>query len=332
TVQKGDTLVVGTGDEAVTTRVKALLEPEPLTEMRGERNFQEIDEVSAAAGVKISAPDLDDVIAGSPVRSVSAGHVDEAVESVEDTMASFTIQTQDGGVVVRADSLASLEALTDVLHEQDIPVRKAAVGKVNKADVVEAENGETAERAILAFNTGITDAAEDALAGTDIEYVESDVIYRIVEEYEEWQAELERKQREAVLDEIARPAKIRIMPDHVFRQSDPAVVGVEIRDGVLNTGCTLMNGDGETLGRVKAIQDEGESIDQARNGEEVAVSITNVTVGRQVTEGEELYVDIPARDYKIIQRMEDMFGQNELQVLDEIVDIKDAIDPRWKIG
>ncbi len=331
-VRKRDRLVVGGTNGAITTDIKALLEPEELTEMRSEEDFRRIDEVTAASGVKISAPELDDVMAGAPLRAVSEERVEEAVEEVEEELASFKIQTSEEGVVARADSLGSLEALTDVLHENDIPVRKASVGKVKKADVVEAENSGSEYRAVVAFNTGITDAAREYLDGTDIQYFESDVIYRLVEEYEEWIEQLKRKRREAVMEEITRPAKIRLMPDHVFRQSNPAVVGVEIMQGVLNSGSKLMDESGESRGRVKAIQDEGESIDQAVKGEEVAVSITDVTVGRQVEEGQQLYTDVPGKDYQVIREMEDEFSQDELQVLEEIVEIKDRVNPRWKLG
>ncbi|MFB6166757.1 MAG: translation initiation factor IF-2 [Candidatus Nanohaloarchaea archaeon] len=333
TVSEDDTLVVGTSEGALETDIKALLHPEPLTEMRTGQEFESIESVSAASGIKISAPGLEDVVAGAPFRTVKDEEsVREAVEEVEKELASFRIQTGDSGVVVRADSLGSLEALTDILDENDIEVRKASVGKVKKQDVVEAENEETENRAIMAFNTSITGEAEEYLGGTDIRYFESDVIYQLVEEYEDWVEELRERQRQAVLDEITRPARIRILPDHTFRQSNPAVVGVEVEEGVLNSGSKLMNDEGETLGRVKSIQEEGESIGQAVKGDEVAVSITNVTVGRQVEEGQKLYTDIPSKDYRIIKRMEDEFSSGELKVLEKIVEIKDKVDPRWKIG
>ncbi|MDY6773789.1 MAG: translation initiation factor IF-2, partial [Candidatus Nanohaloarchaea archaeon] len=331
TVRSDDQLIVGGSEGAVVTEVKALLQPEALAGMRKGQDFERIDEVSAAAGVKISAPELEDVVSGAPFRTVRSGEAEEAVEEVEEELASFRIQTSDSGVVVRADSLGSLEAITDSLAENDIPVRRATVGKVKKQDVVEAENAEAENRAVLAFSTGITEEAREYLEGTDIEYFESDVIYQLVEDYEEWVRELKQKRRESVLDEITRPAKIRILPDHTFRQSNPAVVGIEVREGVLNSGSRLMDENGETLGKVKSIQEEGESIGQAVKGEEVAVSVTDVTVGRQIEEGDELYTDVPGKDYRIIQEMEDEFSSGELRLLDEIVEIKDQVDPRWKL-
>ncbi len=333
TIRTDDILVVGGSDGVITTTIKALLEPEPLTEMRAEKEFRQIDEVHAAAGVKIAAPDLDDVVAGAPLRAVrDEADLDEAVQEVEDEMASFQIQTGDAGIIVRADSLGSLEAITDILAEHDIPVRKAAVGKVKKQDVVEAENEDGTDRAILAFTTSATGTAQQRIDDADIAYFESDIVYQLVEEYEEWVAEVERSQREVVLENITRPAKFRLLPEHTFRSSGPAVVGVEILDGVLNAGSSVMTPDGDVVGRVKAIQDEGESIDSASKGMEVAVSITNATVGRQIAEGDTLYTNPSGTDYQVIREMEDAFSAGELQVLEEIVEIKDRDDPRWKLG
>ncbi|MCJ7478998.1 MAG: translation initiation factor IF-2 [Candidatus Nanohaloarchaeota archaeon QJJ-7] len=331
TVRTGENLVVGGQNGAIVTEVKALLEPEPLEEMRKGQDFESIDEISAAAGVKVSAPELENVVAGAPFRTVKDDELEEAKEEVEEELASFRMQTSDSGVVVRADSLGSLEAITDSLAENDIPVRRAAVGKVKKQDIVEAENAEGENRAVISFSTQITEDAEEYLAGTDIEYFESDVIYQLVDDYEEWIEELKETRREAVLEKITRPAKIRVLPDHVFRQSNPAVFGIEMREGVLNSGSRLMNEDGETLGKVKAIQEEGESIGQAVKGDQVAVSVTDVTVGRQVEEGDELYTDVTGKDFRIIQEMEEEFSTGELRLLEDIVDIKDKVDPRWKI-
>ncbi len=332
-LREDDTLVVGGRDGPVTTSIKALLEPRPLQEIRDEDAFDPIDAVSAAAGVKVAAPELDRVVAGAPVRAVPAGgDVAAAEEAVTAELEAFEMDTADEGIVVKADSLGSLEAVMDALAEADIPVRAAAVGKVNKRDVVEAGNQEPEHRSILAFNTAATDAARKALEGEDVQYIESDIIYELVEAYQEREESLAEAQREQVLANMTRPAKIRLLPDHVFRSSGPAVVGVEIVDGVLNSGSRLLTGDGDAVGRVKSIQDEGDSMDSASKGQEVAVSITSVTVGRQIEAGDVLYTNLSGQDYKIIKRMEDAFTAGELQVLETIVDIKDSQDPRWKLG
>ncbi|MCK4717191.1 MAG: translation initiation factor IF-2, partial [Thermoplasmata archaeon] len=62
TLRKGDGLVIATPKGPVETRVRGIMRPSPLDEIRDPRErFTPVDEVSAAAGVKILAPDLDGV-------------------------------------------------------------------------------------------------------------------------------------------------------------------------------------------------------------------------------------------------------------------------------
>ena len=56
TIRSNDTIVVGGLDEPIVTDVRALLQPRPLAEIRTEKQFEQVDEVAAAAGVKIAAP------------------------------------------------------------------------------------------------------------------------------------------------------------------------------------------------------------------------------------------------------------------------------------
>jgi translation initiation factor 5B len=63
TISQGDTIVVGTDKEPVVTKIKALLKPKPLDEIRDPRErFDSVKSVSAAAGVKISGQNLDGVL------------------------------------------------------------------------------------------------------------------------------------------------------------------------------------------------------------------------------------------------------------------------------
>jgi len=67
-IRKGDVIVVGGIEKPIVTRVRALLMPRPLEEMRvTESAFINVDEVVAAAGVRISAPELEGAIAGAPL-------------------------------------------------------------------------------------------------------------------------------------------------------------------------------------------------------------------------------------------------------------------------
>ena len=331
-IRKEDTLVYGTPEGVKETDIRALLEPRPLTEIREDKHYSEVEEVKPAAGLKISAKDLEGIISGAPVRAASEENLEEAREEVESELQSTEYNTQAHGVVVKADSLGSLEALMRELEKEEIPVQKAEVGAVNKNDVVKASDEEPVNQAVFAFNVDVTEQGKELLEQKDIQLFHSQVIYEIIEGYQTWKEELERKQREEKLDDTIRPAKIRLMPDHVFRSSNPAVIGTEVVDGVIKPGASLMTPEGETVGKVKSLQEQNESIDEATKGMEIATSIANATVGRGIEEGDVLLTDISSEDYSNLKELEDLLSEGEKQLLEKIVELKDENNPHWKLG
>ncbi|MCJ7450566.1 MAG: translation initiation factor IF-2 [Candidatus Nanohaloarchaeota archaeon QJJ-9] len=334
TIEKEDKLIIQEKDGIVETEIKALLRSKPLKEIRREKKFEEIEEATPASGVKIAAKELEKVIAGATVRAAgNEEEVEEGRKDIEEKMQEFKIETQKEGVVVKADSLGSLEAVYKHFKEAEIPISKAEVGKITKQDFLELEGFEDEHKAVFGFNTGITEDADDVGGEKEeIKVFQSDIIYELVDRYEEWREEIERRKREEKLKDISRPGKFRILPEHVFRSSNPVVVGVEVVEGALSPGSKYMTKEGEELGRIKSIQDEGESIDIARKGDEVAVSLTGVQMGRQIEKGQTLLTDIAGEDYRIIKKMEEYISQDELNALEKIVEIKDQKNPRWKLS
>lgn len=329
-MKKKDKLVYGTADGAKVTEIRALLEPKPLQEIRVDKQYDEVDEVHPASGVKISGKDLEGVISGAPVRTASEEELEEAKREVEEELELGQFETQNQGIVVKADSLGSLEAVMREIEDLEINVQKAEVGPIKKSDVVEVQNEAPEERAIIAFNTGMTEQGERAAKEQDIQIFQSDVVYEIIEDYQAWKEDLQRKKRQKALTAVSRPAKIEVLPEHVFRSSNPAVVGVKILDGVLNGG-GVMDEEGVSIGNVKSIQEQNEKVEKAEKGAQVAVSISNATVGRDFEEGDVLYVNISGKEYRQLQELKDLLSAGEKDMLDEIVEIKDSKDPHWKL-
>lgn len=329
-MKKKNNLVYGTADGAKVTEIRALLEPRPLQEIRLDKQYDEVDEVHPASGVKISGKDLEDVISGAPVRTASDEELEKARKEVEEELELGQFETQNQGIVVKADSLGSLEAVMREVKDLDINVQKAEVGPVKKSNIAEVQNENPEERAIIAFNTGTTEQGKKAARDRDIKIFQSEVVYEIIEDYQAWKEQLQRKKRQKALKAVSRPAKIEVLHDHVFRSSDPAVVGVKILDGVLNGG-GVMNKEGVSIGNVKSIQEQNEKVEKAEKGSQVAVSISNATVGRDFEEGDVLYVNISGKEYKQLKELSDLLTAGEKDILDETVDIKDSKDPHWKL-
>lgn len=328
TINQEDILAYGTSDGVKTTEIRALLKPRPLQEIRLDRRYQEIERSKPAAGIKIAGKELEGVLPGSPIRTGTDR--EELIEEVEEELELSDYETQRHGVTVKADSLGSLEALMREVNELDIPVQKAEVGLITKNDIVEASSEEEEFQAVLAFNTDITEEARQMASDKDVRVLGSDVIYEIIESYQDWREELEEKKLKEKLDSCARPAEIRTLQDHVFRSSNPVVIGMKVEQGKLTSG-SLMTEEGEKVGRIKSIQDEGESVDKAEKGERYAVSIANATLDRDFEAGDHLYVDITSDDYTVLKEMEEHLSEDEKQALQKIVKIKDSRDPHWKL-
>jgi translation initiation factor 5B len=321
-------------NDPIVTEVRALLQPRPLAEIRTEKRFEKVDEVGAAAGVKIAAPDLDDAMAGAPVRVVRGRPVEAVIEEVQAELAEIEVETVEEGVVVKADTLGSLEALADALEEAEVPIVRAEVGDIAPRDVAVASTaGEPLHEVILGFNIDVLPDAERRADEQGVRIFEDDVIYQLVEEYEEYVEEIERAQQEQVLDKIARPARFRVLEDHVFRQSNPAVVGVEVMSGTLKRNSRVVNwegGDPKRVGMLKSIQDEGEDIDALRAGNRAAVSIDGPTVGRQINEGDELWTELPEKHAKILeQELRDDIPSDEIEALSQYLEKHRKKDPFW---
>jgi translation initiation factor 5B len=299
-LHKTDTIVVGGREKPIVTKIRTILLPKPLDEMRDPRDkFTPVDTVTAAAGVKISAPEIEDVIAGAPIYAVGAGNnVEELVRIVDDEVERIRIVTDKIGVILKADTLGSLEALTSELENSGIPIKLADVGDVSRREVVEAaliKQTDPLQGVILTFNVKVLpDAAEEAKT-RGVPIFGSNIVYHLVEEYEEW-AEKERGAAlRKELSTLVLPGKILVLPTFIFRKSKPAVFGVRILAGRIRRGYPVVTADGEKIGMIMQIQDQGESIEEAVLGKEVAVSMKEPTIGRSFDEGDILHIAVPEK-------------------------------------
>ncbi|MHA1771462.1 MAG: translation initiation factor IF-2 [Candidatus Thorarchaeota archaeon] len=326
-LRKTDTVVVGGLEEVIVAKIRALLLPKPLDEIRDPREkFAHVDEVHAAAGVKIVSPDIHGAVAGAPVFGVeNLERLEEVKQKVQEEVGSIRIHRDSSGIVLKTDTLGSLEAVTQFLQERNVPVRVADVGPIVKRDVLEARAaGDTdpLNAVILGFNVKVSPGIEDLAAEYGVEIFLNEVIYRLYDDYNAWIIVKREQAKAESLAHIIRPGKIEIIPDYIFRQKDPAIVGVRVH-GVIRPKIALMNADGRRIGTIMQIQDRGVNIDEATENMEVAVSIRGPTIGRQVKTDETLYVDIPDKHiFALRKKFKEDLSQAELEILEEIVQIK----------
>lgn len=324
--------LINSSNEVVTTKIRSILRPLPLEEMRdSKKKFRKLDEVVAAAGIKIAAPNLDDVVSGSPLRVLS--DEEDVEEQLLKEIEDITINTEDEGLLVKADTLGSLEAVVKLLRELNIPIREADIGDVSRRDIINSEIALTeneAHGAIIAFNVDVHSNSLDDLNNSKVKLFKGDVIYQIIEDYQEWTEEIERAKKKAFYDAIVKPAKFVALPKLVFRQSKPAIIGIESISGTVKQGQILINKNGEYVGVIASMEDKGETLPSIPRGQRVAMAIKDAIVGKHFDEGDELYVDVSEKHYKFIEReFKDKLTEDEFETLYELVEIKRKNDPDW---
>jgi len=333
TLSVGDEIAIATQDNVVVTKVRSLLKPHPMKEILVEDRFERVKSVVAAAGIKVSAPALEGVIAGSPL-VVIRGNREEVEQRIKKEIQEIHVKLADEGIVIKADTIGALEALCKELEGKEITVMRAEVGPVSRRDLIDTETIKNPTfRVLLAFNTPILpDAAEmirDPLY-THVKVFEGQVIYHLIDQYIAWRDEQKRIADRQQFEHIMMPAKIRLLPDCVFRQSNPAVVGVRVLGGKLRSDVDLIKPDGKKVGHLKTMQMRQETIREADAGLELAISIEGATVGRQVNVGDDLLVDIPERHVKVLEReMLRTLNISTQEVLAEFTAIRRKADPFW---
>ncbi len=332
-MKKDDTIAIMTMNDVITTRIRSLLKPKPLEEIReAKRRFQKIDEVVAAAGIKIVAPNIENAVAGSPLR-VAKDNFEQVKEEILKEIEDIKIDTDELGIVVKADTLGSLEALVNLLRDMKIPIRTADIGDVSRRDVVDAsivKKEDPLYGVIVAFNVKVLPSAAEEIKASDIKLFSSNIIYQLIEDYHEWIQAAEEKKKKAWLEAIIKPAKIRIIPKLIFRNSKPAIVGIEVLSGTVKQDYGLIRKDGARVGKVEGMQDKGKNLKSASKGQKVAMSIKDAIFGKDFEEGDVLYVDIPENHYKILEsEFKGKLTEDEYETLNEIVDIKRKENSNW---
>jgi translation initiation factor 5B len=334
-LKQGDSIVIAKREGAIITKVKSILLPKPLDEMRDPRDkFKPVDQVISAAGLKITSPDLDGVLAGSPLYSIEKkGDADNLKQIVESEVKSAILNTDSNGVILRCDTIGSIEAIIDLLKRANVPVRIADIGHITRRDVIEASAVREKDRylgVVLGFNVKVLDDAQKESHERNIKIFNEKIIYNLVRNYTDW-VTYQREHEESVLfNEIPPICKFQFMRGYIFRRNDPAVFGAEILVGKLRQRVLVISEDGKKIGTVQQVQENGKAIEEAIKGMQVAVSIKGPVIGRQLNEDDILYTDLNSKQAKMLtERFGQRLNEEERQVFDRILTMKRKSDPAY---
>ena len=288
-IKEGDTIVVCGLNGPIVTKIRALLTPQPLREIRVKSSYVSHKKLRAASGIKIAANGLEHAVAGTQLFVVGEDDDIEAIkdEVMEDMQDIFSSVDKTGeGVCVQASTLGSLEALLEFLKSDDvqIPVASIAIGPVHKKDVMRAnimiERKAKKFGVILAFDVPVTKEAKELAEEMGVQIFSADIIYHLFDAFEAYLKKVKEEEQEAAKDKAVFPCVLRIMPEHIFNLKDPIIVGVEVLEGVARVGTVLcVPSRGKiTVGKIAGLEKEkGKPLQKVAAGDTVAMKLEATT-------------------------------------------------------
>ena len=311
--------------EPIISKIRILEEIKPLS-----NKFLPKDKIQASTGLRMQLIDKAKVIPGMPF-VIYKGNKKEIKKQFKEQI-SENIKIDKKGIIAKADSLGSLEALMIMLKQENIPVVKAGIGSINKSDIISAKaNLELNEvNAVIAgFNVEMDEEAKEIAGNTTI--LTDEVIYKLIEELVKFRQEKAKEIEKKRLLGLASLCKLEILNQYVFRNTKPAIFGVKIETGKLISGLKLINEKGEDVGKIKNIQSENKSVEKATEGMEVAVSIPGINFERQLKDKKFLYSNMGESQFRNFRKNKDLLSQKEIILLQEIAEIKRQEKADWGI-
>ncbi|MDP4039784.1 MAG: translation initiation factor IF-2 [Candidatus Pacearchaeota archaeon] len=328
-LKENDEIVIATfSGNPIITKIRSIEEIQPLT-----NKFKPVKQATAATGIRIHLTHKENLLSGMPFEKLSKtkNNLEEISEKFKKEI-SQTIKQDKEGIIIKADSLGSLEALITLLKQSNIQIVKAGIGPINKTDIISAKTNiktNPLNAIILGFNVEL----DEDLNLDNIKVITNPVVYKLIEDLDDFrtkkQAEIERER----LLGLAVICKLQILPQYVFRNSNPAIFGVKVLSGILKKNLQLIDESDENIARVKAIQHEKNSIDKASSGLEVAISLPGTNYERQITNKNisYLYSQISESQFKTFKKNRDLLSQEEIKTLSEIAEIKRKKKEDWGV-
>ncbi len=325
-LSKNDEIAVSNFEgEPIITRIRVLEEIEPLCP-----KFKPKQNVQASTGLRMQLVEKADIAPGMPFLAYKNNT--EEIRAIFKKEISENIKTDKTGIIAKADSLGSLEALLVLLRQANIPVLKAGIGSINKADVVSAKANfeiDELDAIIAGFNVETEEDAKEIKGNVKI--ITSEVVYELIDKLKEFREEKSREIEKRRLMTLAHLCKLSILHQYVFRNTNPAIFGVKIDGGKLVSGTNLIDETGEEIGKIKNIQSEKKSVQEATESMEVAVSISGTNFERQLKEKKFLYSDMGESSFRNFKKNKDLLSPNEMKALQELAEIKRRTKPEWGI-
>jgi translation initiation factor 5B len=328
TLSNSDQIAIGTfTGEPLLNNIRVLEEVLPVSS-----KFKAVEKVYAATGLRLQMKEeIKDILPGMPFQ-IYRNNKSEILKEFK-KLITDQLKVEETGIIIKADSLGSLEALLVLLKQENISVCKAGIGNIDKRDIINANtNFETnpLNAVVLGFNVKHEEDIKEVNT-KNVKILEEDVVYKLIEKLTEWRDAKRKEIEKEKMMSLSCVCKLKILPQFVFHNSNPAIFGVKIEAGKLKAETKLMNELGEEVSDVKKIQVDKESVQEASTGMEVAISLPGVNFERQLKDKESLYSDISSRQFVEFKKNKDLLTKEEIDVLQKIAQIHRAKEPTWGI-
>jgi translation initiation factor 5B len=311
--------------DPIITKIRILEEIKPVSD-----KFEVVEEARASTGIRMQFTDKTEILPGMPFVKFK-NNLGEIRKEFRKEISDL-VKTESHGIIAKADSLGSLEALMILLKQSNISVVRAGIGDISKADIINAKANlgiNELDAVIVGFNIGMSEEAKDLLGNMKV--ITGNIVYKIIEDLVTWrkekQAEIEKKR----IMGLSTICKIELLPQYVFRNTKPAIFGVRVSGGKLIRGLPMVDENDEKIGEVKNIQSEKNSVEESHEGDEVAISIPNVNYERQLKGKRFLYSNIGESQFRKFKENKDLLTGSEMNVLREIAGLKRKTNPEWGV-
>lgn len=330
-LKKTDEIAVASFDSenpAIVSKIRILEEIKPLS-----AKFSSKDFVVASTGIRMQLISKEEILPGMPFE-IFKNNLKELKEKFRKEISeSVSSSLSKNGIIIKADSLGSLEALITLLKQENVPIVKAGIGSINKTDVISAKANfeiDPLNAIIVGFNVSVDEDAKELMKSEkNTEALTDEVVYKLIENLVEWRKKRAQEIEKKRLMELTTICKLEILHQYVFRNTHPAIFGVKVLGGKLKKDLSLIDEDGNKIGKTKAIQHEKSSVDSASEGQEVALSISGINFERVLGDKKILYTDIGESQFRKFKKNKDLLSQSEIKALQEIAEVKRREKEDW---
>ncbi|MDP1696110.1 MAG: translation initiation factor IF-2 [archaeon] len=311
----GDEIAIASFGEPIVSKVRALEEVLPLS-----FKFKSADNIIAATGARLQLTNKEGILSGMLFQKIDKNFED--IKKSFKKEVSSVLKMDKEGIIIKADSLGSLEALIALLKQENIHIVRAGIGPIGKADISAAKANleiNPLNAIVLGFNV---EPEEDVEIGK-IKILSHPVVYKLIEELQVWRQEKNAEIEKERMLGLATIGKLEVLHNYVFRNAKPAIFGVRVVAGKVKVGIPLINDKGEEVARIKSLQHDKTNVNEATSGQELAMALPGVTFDRQLKDVKYLYSNIGERQIKEFKNKKDLLSAEELRVLQEVLDLKE---------